>query len=113
FLLGVVSGSGCSLQGTLAQGYEGLFGDDSGGGSASRRADEPLGYQGLIPGQVPQAAPQQAAPGYPQVEQRRRQADTKTAPARRAPVYSRNNRSAEGARTAGMTPRPGYKRPGT
>lgn len=54
-----------------AQGYQGLFGEDDNKPAAPSRApDQPQGYQGLIPGAVPQApqvapqatAPQQAAP---------------------------------------------------
>ena len=49
-----------------AQGYQGLFGDDDSAPTAPSRApDQPQGYQGLIPGAVPQApaaAPKPTAP---------------------------------------------------
>lgn len=54
-----------------AQGYQGLFGEDDAKPAAPSRApDQPPGYQGLIPGAVPQApAPTTAAPAQPQAQQ--------------------------------------------
>ncbi len=61
-----------------AQGYQGLFGDDGEKPAAPSRApDQPPGYQGLIPGAVPQApAAQGRAPA-----QSAQQPQTTTAPA--------------------------------
>lgn len=54
FVMGVVAGNNFSLQDSFAQGYEGLIAPEATGADKQ----EPPGYRGLIPGQVPAEAQQ-------------------------------------------------------
>ena len=50
FVLGVLSGNGFNLQGTLAQGYEGLIPGPTGSAAKNEGDHAGPGYYGVIPG---------------------------------------------------------------
>ena len=72
----------------VAQGYDGLFADEPATPAArSRTHEQPQGYQGLIPGAVPQQAPSATAPvaGEAAGQQQAAPSATRARPVRVAP----------------------------